>query len=471
MNRFIVSRVRVILVVIIVMGLFWILSSLTPLYADDFTYSYSFADGFGSAMREQKITSISSLIQSQIGHYKYMNGRIIAHTLAQAFLVFDKGIFDIVNSVAFALLGMLICYHTVGMLRKIKALDLIATYTTLFLLAPSFGQSYLWLTGSCNYLFTFVLVLLFLIPYRACDMKLKHSNVIVSIISAIAMFAFGVVAGNTNENTGVSLAVMLLIFVLFFAIRNHSVSLWMITGWLGTIGGAILSITAGGNSVRTGGSLMVFSVVSIVKSTISYTASMLKMFSPLFVLIAISVSGILLLVSRKRALSLKLLTETINRNFYMFFYGLFFLGSVYAMTIPAQFPHRAWSHPLALLIIATFMLFRKLIALCNLGQKERKVFAIIASLALIVTSAAVYSNALPHLRSISIENNKRIALIHEAKKQGEASAKISSIVSNSSYTCFDYLGDISDDKDFWINQGMAKFYGIQSVEKSSTFFP
>lgn len=471
MKRLINSRVCIVMVVAIVIGLVYLLTMLTPLYADDFTYSYSFADGFGSKMREQKITDFSSLIQSQIGHYKVMNGRIVAHTLVQVFLIFDKGLFNAVNAAVFALLGLLICYHAVGKWKKIRALDLIATYTALFLMAPSFGQSYLWLTGSCNYLFTFVLVLLFLIPYRACEFRYKHTHVLLSVFCTIAMFVFGVVAGNTNENTGVSLAVVLLVFIVFFIIKNRSVSAWMITGWIGVILGAVLAIVAPGNTLRTGGALVEFSLGSIIKMTVLYTSSLLQQFAPLIVLIGISVSGILLIASRKKGLSLILFADTINNNFYEYFYGLFFLGSVYAMTIPAQFPPRAWSHPLALLLIVLLMLLRQFIALCDFQQKESKVLAMAVALSLVFTSATVYVSALGRVRAISVENSNRIATIQEAKQNGETVARVSSIITDSRYSCFKYLGDISEDSGYWVNQGMAKYYGIEKIEKAIDFVP
>lgn len=53
------------------------LNLLTPLYADDFAYRFSFAD------KGLKIHNLESLIQSQKMHYITMNGRLcLSQTVA-----------------------------------------------------------------------------------------------------------------------------------------------------------------------------------------------------------------------------------------------------------------------------------------------------------------------------------------------------------------------------------------------------
>ncbi len=42
-----------------------------------------------------------------IGKHEIWNGRFVAHSLVQFFMQFDKPIFDIFNSIAFIIIGML----------------------------------------------------------------------------------------------------------------------------------------------------------------------------------------------------------------------------------------------------------------------------------------------------------------------------------------------------------------------------
>lgn len=69
------EKIKVGIIFMTVFVLFLLLNILTPLYADDYSYSFSFATG-------ERINNISQIIPSQIIHYYNLNGRSIAHILA-----------------------------------------------------------------------------------------------------------------------------------------------------------------------------------------------------------------------------------------------------------------------------------------------------------------------------------------------------------------------------------------------------
>lgn len=460
------KSISLVLIVILVMGIHMYLTTLTPLFADDYTYMYSFADGFDSATRDTVVTDADSLLQSQIGHYYCMNGRVVSHTFVQFFLMLPKMFFNIANAFLFAMLGLLICFHAFGKWRSIKPIDLLLTYTALLLLAPTFGQSYLWLTGACNYLLTFVIVLLFLIPYRTNWSDTKGHNAFLSLLPVLPMLAFGAIAGNTNENIGISLAVVLLVYIVAYILYNRKIKIWMISGWIGTVTGFVFSVMSPGNVIRTGGSPLQTSITSIVKFALFYTADMVQRFAPLIIGLVIALGIILLIKSRKGKVSVKLMLSSLRNNFFLYFYGLFFLGSVYAMTVPAQFPDRAWSHPLALLIIVFLIVARKGISALELKHNERRCFSIVGSALLIVALGLGYCSALPELRRINIAHNDRVAMIQEAKANNQTEVAIPTIISTSRYACYDHLGDILKDPDHWVNEVMAKYYGIDTIYQS-----
>ena len=54
-------------------------------------------------------------------HYYGMNGRIPVHFLAQLFLLLNPILFDLINSFAFALFILMICYYALGSLKNISA--------------------------------------------------------------------------------------------------------------------------------------------------------------------------------------------------------------------------------------------------------------------------------------------------------------------------------------------------------------
>ena len=60
--------------------------------------------------------------------------------------------------------------------------------------------------------------------------------------------------------------------------------------------------------------------------------------------------------------------------------------------------------------------------------------------------------------------------IQRAKQDGKEQVCIPSIVSGSRFVCQDEMGDISEDTNHWINEAMAKYYGIDIVCKSGEVY-
>ena len=131
----------------------------TALVADDFRYCFSFADG-------SRMSSLSQLLPSMAAHRHSMNGRVIAHALVQLFLMLPKPVFNAVNALFFAALVRLICRPALGR-GEHNALLAAAVFGCLWVLQPEFGQVFLWLDGSVNYLWCAVFCLLWLLPWAA----------------------------------------------------------------------------------------------------------------------------------------------------------------------------------------------------------------------------------------------------------------------------------------------------------------
>ena len=166
-----------------------VLNLLTPLLADDYSYSLS--------TDNTKINSLMDIINYQIQHYLHWGGRTVAHTIAQCFLMFPKFIFSIVNSLMYIILIYLIYLHAKDNSTTQKPILLLLIHLGLWFLLPVFGQTCLWLVGSCNYLWTTVIILLLLLQYR------KSSGNNDTIKQVIGTFLLGIIAGWTNENTSV----------------------------------------------------------------------------------------------------------------------------------------------------------------------------------------------------------------------------------------------------------------------------
>ena len=115
-------------------GAFFALNLLTCLYADDFSYTYTFA------VKENKyrISNLYELYLSQRNHYQVMNGRTVVHTLAQLFLMWGKPLFNVLNTLAFLGLGVLIYHHGCGSRTDFRPGAFFAVFFLLWVVTPAF---------------------------------------------------------------------------------------------------------------------------------------------------------------------------------------------------------------------------------------------------------------------------------------------------------------------------------------------
>ena len=82
---------------VIIGGIMLLLNAHTPLMMDDYDYSFSWATG-------ERLAGISDVMRSQAVHYRIWGGRSVVHALAQMFLYWGKGIFNIVNALMYLVL-------------------------------------------------------------------------------------------------------------------------------------------------------------------------------------------------------------------------------------------------------------------------------------------------------------------------------------------------------------------------------
>ena len=140
-----------------IFGIMFLLNHYTFYAADDYSYMNSFAT-------HKKIQTVWDIFPSMYAHAKGMNGRLVAHFFVQLFLLLPSGIFDVVNAVIFTML-ILILYRYLFWNKKRNALALVSIFGLVWYFAPAFGQTMLWLDGSCNYLWGCTFSLYYLYPF------------------------------------------------------------------------------------------------------------------------------------------------------------------------------------------------------------------------------------------------------------------------------------------------------------------
>lgn len=424
----------IILVSIFIMML--VLNLLTPLIADDYSYSLN--------LDNTKINSFMDVINYQWWHYFNWGGRTIAHTIAQLFLLFPKIVFSIINPIIYIALIYLIYLHIIRKREK-KPIYLILIHLALWFILPVFGQTCLWLIGSCNYLWTTVLILWFLWTYRKDNKK-------DSIFRIVGLFLFGIIAGWTNENTSFGLIIVTLGFLITTKLDNKNKKLpkYKWSGLLGNIAGFLILILAPGNFARADSIHdNTFILVKLIKRAVEYTITMINYLLPLFILLVILIS-IYIFYKKK-----------IHKQVWIYSLGAFFC--IYSMLLSPQFPERAWFGVIIFLIIAAFDLLYE-------TPKFNRIYKYIIVDAIIILSFIYIGQYLGSAIDINNLRNTweyRENYIAKQKEKGNDEIIVDAFSTVDKHNPTFGLSDLFEDKTLWPNTHIAEYFNIKSIEAKS----
>lgn len=154
---------RGLLVLALVTIAFYIHNLLSPEFLDDYVYKFVF-DKSGPDY-SQRISNLWDVFRSQYGFYFAWNGRTVVQWTAQLFCgLLGKQVFNVMNALVFAAFIYLLRRQVAG--NGKLTLFSYAVVVALVLMLPTFCETFLWVTGSVNYLWCSTGVLLFLWYYE-----------------------------------------------------------------------------------------------------------------------------------------------------------------------------------------------------------------------------------------------------------------------------------------------------------------
>ena len=238
------------LLLLAIFVLMYVLNCQMPLsYGDDYIYSFVWENWrMLEPLPEEvhRVTGWGDILRSQWSHYFTWGGRTVAHTLAQFFLWQGKALFNVCNALMAVVLVLLIYWISdEGRVHcDFEPSRLAWIFFVLWAFTPGFPSVFLWLTGACNYLWTSVLMLLFLLPYvRYYFLGTSPPG------GARLMAPLGLIAGWTNENT-VGWALLAILVLLWRDRRQPNWKSWLAAGGVGLFIGYVLLLLAPGNMAR-----------------------------------------------------------------------------------------------------------------------------------------------------------------------------------------------------------------------------
>ena len=240
------TRGRVWQTVLVAAGIFalmYVLNHLMPLHRDDYDYSMIWQTG-------RHIASLSDVMESLHRHYLLHGGRMVAFFFLDVFLLLGKEIFDVANALMFLLFVVLLTIHARRDGRFWQEPGIFAAMGILAWLSfPHFGEVVVWKCGAAVYLWTGVIVALFLVPYNLHWKTMDKGDTSARHWLIAPMFLLGVLAGWSVENLAVTVFV-LAAGLSWQAKRKGDLPLWMPAGAFGALTGLVLLVAAPGNFVR-----------------------------------------------------------------------------------------------------------------------------------------------------------------------------------------------------------------------------
>jgi len=446
------SRVQKILLpvlLIITFVLIYILNRLYPLFAEDWDYRFIWE---WEGREPNKINNVCDIIQSQYNHYMLWGGRSIVHAIDQFLLMLDIGWSDVINSMVFVGFVYTIYRITnIGNTRNIFVV--IFAVLGVWIAQPAFPTTVLWLTGSANYLWGTLIILLFLYPFCLYYYKQNKSD---SILKIIVLFTGGIFAGWTNENTSVAMIFFIIVLLVLMRYEKIPIPKWAISGLTGAVVGCGFLLLAPGNFARLAfispheaeihGTISFLSTLGIRASVLlNHLTDYLLIPSIIYLTLTAIYIRITAKDKRKKTIYLSL---------------LFFVAAMVAhlaMIATPTYPQRA------LFGIITFILIAILMVYANIGFKANmlKLSNLLVVLLLTGYFALNYYRDYNYLQLVDDFWKEREDFLVEQKSKGEKD-----IVFEEHFDIykknFEFY-DLAGFTDNWLNHAYARYHGVNSV--------
>src|SRR3712207_259792 len=305
---------------------------------------------------------------------------------------------------------------------------------------PAFGQSFLWVSGSANYMWAGLFVLSSLHISRRIAIIGDLSRIYI-LLPLVLILSF--LAGWTNENMVVGLIVILTYEILkMFMDKSKGLGV-LIMMWISSLVGFIIMVTAPGNSARMrmiseSGEIMRFSNMSSLFS---------KYMLVIFVICLIFVA-------------LARVSDT-KKNLENEVYLLAGLISYWSMSLFPIVPIRAISVTIMFFSISIVM------SISTIDRRDNKLAAMIIGFVLLY---GIYGflNTVPYAMKYNSEYlskyNARELIILDNKSSGRVqNVEVPSLPAKNRYMAGFDLEDCSKDPKNWVNVSIARYYSIGSV--------
>ena len=326
------KKIFTFLILVFVFIFMIVLNNNASLVTDDFIYHFVFTNRLPTNSTKL-ITNFFELFPSMANHWRLWGGRVVDHFLLQFSFIMGLWFFNIVNSLMFVLLGILIYKHIKNDNNNINVLLLVLIYAVIFAFVPQPGSTIIWKSGSANYLWSSVIILSVTLQFKN---HYEGKFIKDSFVSDTLFFIIGIITGCCNENAGCALIVTIILFIIFNKLKHKEIPQWMILNLVGTILGYAFLMAAPGNYIRadkmySGVDYGVTSLLEYVVKITRLTYNYLKV-----LIISLIATSVLLFTKRKKII------DYINVYGIQIIFVIFSLISIYSLVMSPAYPERCW---------------------------------------------------------------------------------------------------------------------------------
>lgn len=425
------KKVAITLGIMFLVALFY--NALTPYTTDDFSYMLNFVDG-------SRITNPFQIIPSLWDHYLHINGRILPHVFVQFLLIFPKWVFNLVNAGAFVLLIYLML--NIVEKKKFSSFMFIAVAIAFWIYVPAYGQIFLWLTGSANYSWAFLISLLYMKYYINLLLKPEQALDNKGIVG-LSVFSFFFGAYSEMVSFPVIFICFLLMCVTMYLERSVK-RYWkyVIPIVTGAIGYLTLVLCPGAAARGTGLTLGI-----LFKRFIDIFLSYYTCSKPLLIMWAVLLALAIYFKANKKAIIVSISFFMINFiSMAMLPVGKYVVSRHYAVAI-------------FYLIVANVVLLQEIRDKGTIGCIPYCIGAYLIIMSLWSLWEGTYD-----IYNVYRLNAEREAYIYEQVENGETETTVTMIRPLTKYSCKYDLSDIGPvGASDWPNPEIAKYYGLKMI--------
>jgi hypothetical protein len=324
----------------------------------------------------------------------------------------------------------------------------------LWFLVRVWGQIFLWLDGSCNYLWTTTLVLLFLVPFRK---KSDDANYNLTSAQSIGFFGLSLLAGCSNENTGIAVLISLSGYFAIKIFRKERILLFEIVGFIGFLIGYSVLVFAPGNEARFVGEWVAASTSLFKNGSIDIELLIYRFYR---VTLKFAYRGGLVLFIAFLVTGAYILTRKQKIKIFTFFFLVAGFISAYSLVTVPPISDRAYFSMVVFLFITALNLLIQIKESISVSLLVKRLFW--GSVCIIFAISFIYASK--DIVNVYTKFKERADWIISQREKGILdNIEVSSIVSYNKY-CALYEQEGADVVSDLYRYNIAKYYKVNSLK-------